>query len=153
MKKLGILLYVYLILVIFLSCSKDQTPLCPADGEFVMDSYNYNATVKTNPDNDSLWCFLLCSFTYHFEKIPGNVLRLTLEVKGYDCVMKFWNVSKRTAPGVIRTMLDSIWINNDMEGADSLYIKIELSGVFGVNDDCMEGFEWKQSSTVPVEKG
>jgi hypothetical protein len=61
-------------------------------------------------------------FTYRFKEVPGNILSMVLEVKGYDGVMKFWTPSELTAPNVTETMVDSVWIFNDMKGADSLYI-------------------------------
>ena len=140
-------------MIFLVNCTQDNSPIsmtCPTDGEFIMDTYSFTATVQTHPDYDSLWCYLSYSFTYHYENVPGNWLSRVLQVKDYHWSRLFITPAGLESPNVTKKWEETQWLRDDMNGVDSLYIIVVFYGVLEAGTDCAEGFEWTQSTTIPI---
>lgn len=150
-----ILLPFLFVLFAMVNCSKDDSPtspICPDDGEFVVDAYSITARVQTNPETDSLWCHLEFSFTYHFENVPGNILSRVQQVKDYLWNRLFISPAGPKSPNIPQKWEETAWLRDDMNGVDSLYIVVTFYGVLSPESECAEGFERTQETAIPVKR-
>ena len=152
-KILAYILFITFLAVFWDGCSQDNlTTPCPADGAFVVLSDTFNATVQTNPENDSLLCLLTFSFNYHFENVKGNILSRTLRVKDYHWDRLFLTPHGAENPNSPKNWEEDLWLKEDMLGIDSLAIEVIFYTVLAVETECIESYEWMHSVTIPIER-
>lgn len=127
-----------------------------AVGKFVVDSFDVACTVKTNPNNDSLWAYFPYTLIYHFEGLPGTINHFTIWAVNREGMGMFIDYAYPDSVNKRYTWSFGFWARSALVNVDSVDVNCSLSGPFWNYPGEFQGFagsfEWNTTKRVPVRR-